>query len=304
MNRSLLLCAALLALAPGLAEAARLEVYPREVSARPGDTLRFTAVIYRGPAGKEQAALPPTLVWSASSGSIGAQGVLKVTKSAPATIRVTAKVGGLEARGTIRVLHQDLQVFPVQSRVLASKVLQFTVLDTRGGGARTPAKATWSADRGKIDDLGRYWAPASPGPDTVRIKVGERVAIAQVLVESTPAGAGSGGADPGSGAQPQPSQPAQPQPPPSVPLRVKSWNRSGGLNSKHTVVVEIYSAEAAHIKLMGRRRTGTESTLVSRAVKPGDKLTLSTVVSSSWREVELQLLDEAGEVISRQRRMR
>ena len=167
MNRSLI-CAALLALTPSLAEAARLEVYPRAVSARPGDTLRFAAVIYTGPPGKEQAALPPTLGWSADSGAIGAEGVFQVPKGAPATIRVEAQVGGLKAQATIRVVHQDLRVLPVQSRVLTSRVLQLTAIDTLGGGARTPAKATWSADRGKVDAQGRYWAPASPGPDTAR----------------------------------------------------------------------------------------------------------------------------------------
>ncbi|MGE0708390.1 MAG: hypothetical protein AB7N76_18935 [Planctomycetota bacterium] len=293
MPRALTLALALLTLTPAVAHAARLEVYPREVTARPGDALRFVAVIYTGPAGKELARVPPQLGWSAKPLEM-ADGVLHIpTEGAPTELEVKATVGALSATARVRVRYQDLELLPAQARVYMGDTLQLTALDTQGGGARTPAQAEWSADRGKVDVLGRYTAPATPGPDTVRIKVGQRVAVAQVLVVAERASEA-----------PTPAETPAPSPPAVVPLKIRTWSRSGGTMSKHRVEVEVLSPKAAHIKLLGRGRTGTVSSLASRRVQPGEIVVLEANVSTSIREVELQLLDAEGAVISHQRQLR
>lgn len=297
----------LIAAAPALA-APRLEVLPGTAQVRPGDRIRLTAVAWIGPPNKPVATLPPAVEWSTSAGQIDSKGLLLIPSSAPNTITVRASVGSLRASATLQVRRSDLVLLPGEVRVLAGKALRFTVLDFRGGSAKTPEKLTYDAERGIVSSRGRYRAPDTPGPDSITVRLGDRVATAQILVVTS---AGSGG----SGPQPQPqpeSEPkpdATPAPGPSAgagytgkPWKIKSWSSTGGFGTKnHRIVVEILHPRAARLKAYVHKVGGSGELASSREVKAGQTTTLSLTLTMTANSSRIVLFDSDGKVLASSR---
>ena len=296
----------LLAASPALASA-RLELLPGTAEVRPGDRIRLTAIAWVGPAAKPIATLPPAVEWSTSAGQIDSKGLLLIPSSAPNTITVRASVGSLRASATLRVRRSDLVLLPGEVRVLAGKALRFTVLDFRGGSAKTPEDLEYSAERGIVSSRGRYRAPDKPGPDSITVRLGDRVATAQILVVTS---AGSGGGDPAPkssptpGATPRPT-PAQPSGPgyTGKPWRIKSWSSTGGFGSKnHRIVIEVLHPRAARLKAFVHKVGGSGELASSREVKQGQTTTLSLTLTLTANASRVVLYDREGKVLASSRR--
>jgi hypothetical protein len=293
----------LVSAAPALA-APRLEVLPGTAQVRPGDRIRLTAIAWVGPADKPVATLPPAVEWSTNAGQIDSKGLLLIPSSAPNTITVRASVGNLQGSATLQVRRSDLIVLPGEVRVLAGKALRFTVLDFRGGSAKTPENLVYDAERGIVSSRGRYRAPDTPGPDSITVRLGDRVATAQILVVTS---AGSGG--PSSGPKPKPSATpsATPAPPSGAgytgkPWRIKSWHSSGGFGSKnHRIVVEILHPRAARLKAFVHKVGGSGKLASSREVKAGQTTTLSLTLTMTANSSRIVLYDREGKVLASSR---
>jgi len=296
----------LVAASPALA-GARLELLPGTAEVRPGDRIRLTAIAWVGPAAKPVATLPPAVEWSTSAGQIDSKGLLLIPSSAPNTITVRASVGSLAASATLRVRRSDLVVLPGEVRVLAGKALRFTVLDFRGGSAKTPEDLEYTAERGIVSSRGRYRAPDTPGPDSITVRLGDRIARAQILVVTS---VGSGGANPAP--QPEATPGATPEPKPSPPTgpaytgkpwKIKSWSSTGGFGSKnHRVVIEILHPRAARLKAFVHKVGGSGTLASSREVKQGQTTTLSLTLTMTANSSRIVLYDDQGKVLASSRR--
>lgn len=291
---SLALVAASLAFAPLARAQTTLEVLPREVAVRPGDALRFTALLHVGPPGRDRVLGPPKVTWSTSAGSIDDDGQLVVPLAGDGSLEVTARVGGLEATARVLVQVPTLRVYPAEARIGAGHSLRFTVIDASGGGAFTPREVRWSALRGAVGPDGRYQAPQDKGVDTVTALVEGRAARVQVIIVD---GAGE---EP----TPAPSPPAEPDAP-HLPWRITTWRLSGNrFSAGAEVAVEVLAPAAATVKLFGLEVTGTKTVYASRTVHAGESVSLSARLSTSTRALELVLYGENGEVLAREQRAR
>ncbi|MBL4846594.1 MAG: hypothetical protein JKY65_13800 [Planctomycetes bacterium] len=279
--------------APALA-AARLEVLPGYTSARPGARIRLTAVAWVGPKDKPVATLPPSIQWSTSAGQIDSGGLLMIPTEAPPQITVRARVGAMEAKAVIRIRRQDLVVLPNGVRLLSGKSLRFTALDFSGGFAKTPAKIEWEAERGLVTSSGRYRAPDTSGPDTITIKIGDRVATAQILIVGKPGKVTPRATPPSGTPAPRRSPLAE-----GEPWKIRSWTSSGGFSSKsHKIVLDVYHPDAATIKTYISRVGGKESISGSRVVKPGGHYTLTLSLAMTSTGARVALYDAKGKLLA------
>lgn len=306
MTRALCLASLLiLAATVPAAAAARLEVLPGQLSVKAGDRLRLTAVAWVGPEDAPVATLPPAVEWTCSAGQIDGQGLLLIPNNAPPKLVVYARVGSLEAKATLSVRSSDLVILPEQVRVLSGKALRFTVVDYSSGRANTPTTLFWSAEKGLVNAFGRYRAPDTPGADRIAVKVGDRIASAQILVVTS-----TGEVDPGAKPAPTPepvhpveeSQPEGQEPAPvsTEPWRVRTWSstRSGFSSATHKAVIEVYARRAAILKVFARKMGGAESIVSSRGVKPGETTTVSFTLSTTSTGARIVLYDEEGRVLA------
>lgn len=147
---------------PPPVEPVTLSVAPATATLAAGASMTFTATV--------KGSADASVVWSASAGSIDANGRF-VAPSSAGTIQVVARSHAdprqsatAEVRVTASAL--SLSIAPTSATVEADGQLQFTA--TLQGSASTDF--TWSTDLGSINATGLFTAPGSAGTAHVRVR--------------------------------------------------------------------------------------------------------------------------------------
>lgn len=147
---------------PPPVEPVSLSVAPTTATLASGASMTFTATV--------KGSADTTVEWSASAGSIDANGLFVAPGSA-GTVQVAARSHADPSRTAtaevrVTVTSRSLSLSPTSANVEAGEKLQFTA--TLQGGPATDL--IWSTDLGAIDSTGLFTAPRSAGTAHVTVR--------------------------------------------------------------------------------------------------------------------------------------
>jgi hypothetical protein len=142
-------------------------ITPPRATAEPNQTVKLTA--FGLDAGGDSLALSD-LVWTASGGTVTAQGAFSA--SAPGTYTLTAASRGRKKSSTVVVVPPSpsmtaVVISPDTARLQAHGQQLFTAVGRLGDGTTSAVAVTWTASGGVIDAGGTYTAGATAGTFSV-----------------------------------------------------------------------------------------------------------------------------------------